>query len=88
MSLAFKKYKRIFRRNLQPLFAVLVARRRSLDKTNWTRLVDETLQHVMANPVEYLGSDLPHEPLMRDVLDEIRDEFLKESNTMLHVPRH
>ncbi|HEX6889105.1 MAG TPA: hypothetical protein VF141_00375 [Chryseolinea sp.] len=88
MSFAFKKYKRIFRRNLQPLFAVLAARRRSMDNVTWTRLVDETLRHVMANPVEYLGRDLPHQQLIRDVLDEIRLEFIKESNTMLSVPQH
>jgi hypothetical protein len=88
MGIAFKKYKRIFRRNLQPLFAVLVARRRSMDKAAWTRLVDETLRHVIDNPVEYVGSDLPHQQLTRDVLDEIRTEFLKESYTLLDVPRH
>jgi len=88
MGIAFKKYKRIFRRNLQPLFAVLVARRRSTDKKTWTLLVNETLQHVIDNPVEYVGSDLPHQQLIRDVLDEIRTEFLKESHTLLDVPRH
>ena len=88
MGIAFKKYKRIFRRNLQPLFAVLVARRRSMDKKTWTMLVDETLRHVIDNPAEYVGSDLPHQQLIRDVLDEIRTEFLKESYTLLDVPRH
>ena len=88
MGIAFKKYKRIFRRNLQPLFAVLVARRRSMDKGAWTMLVNETLRHVIANPVEYVGSDLPHQQLTQDVLDEIRQEFLKESYTLLEVPRH
>jgi hypothetical protein len=88
MGIAFKKYKRIFRRNLQPLFAVLVARRRSMDKGTWTMLVDETLRHVIDNPVEYVGSDLPHQQLIRDVLDEIRAEFLKESSTLLDVPQH
>jgi hypothetical protein len=88
MSVAFKKYKRIFRRNLQPLFAVLVARRRSTDKVSWTQLVDETLRHVIDNPEEYLGCDLPNRQLMRDVIDEIRSDFLKESYTLLDVPRH
>ena len=88
MSIAFKKYKRIFRRNLQPLFAVLVARRRSMDKITWTKLVDETLQHVVDNPLEYIGNDLPNHQLTRDVIEEIRNEFLKESYTLLDVPRH
>ena len=59
-----------------------------MDKMTWTMLVDETLRHVMANPVEYVGNDLPHQQLIRDVLDELRNEFLKESNTMLELPRH
>jgi len=88
MGIAFKKYKRIFRRNLQPLFAVLVVRRRSMDKVTWTLLVNETLRHVIDNPVEYIGSDLPNPQLISDVLDEIRIEFLKESHTLLDVPRH
>ena len=88
MGIAFKKYKRIFRRNLQPLFAVLAARRRSMDKATWTLLVDETLRHVIDNPVEYVGTDLPHQQLIRDVIDEIRTEFLKESHTLLDVPPH
>jgi len=88
MSLAFKKYKGIFRRNLQPIFAVLVARRRKMKAQAWKRLVDETLQHVVDNPTEYVGSDLPENQLMIDILNEIRDEFLKESETILAVPRH
>jgi hypothetical protein len=88
MGIAFKKYKRIFRRNLQPLFAVLVARRRSMDTVTWETLVDETLRHVKDNPVEYVGTDLPNQQLIRDVLEEIRYEFIKESHTLLEVPRH
>ena len=88
MGLAFKKYKRIFRRNLQPLFAVLVSRRRSMDKASWTILVEETLNHVVENPVEYVGSDLPHHQLLIDVLDEIRSDFLKESYSLLEIPKN
>jgi hypothetical protein len=88
MSFAFKKYKRIFRRNLQPIFAVLVVRRREVEMSAWKKLVDETLQHVIDNPIEYLGNDLPDNQLMLDILNEIRNDFLKESYTLLAVPRH
>jgi hypothetical protein len=88
MSSAFKKYKRIFRRNLQPIFAVLVVRRREVNMSAWKKLVDETLQHVIDNPTEYIGNDLPDKQLMFDILNELRDEFLKETYTLLAVPRH
>jgi hypothetical protein len=88
MSFAFKKYKRIFRRNLQPIFAVLVVRRREVEMSAWKKLVDETLKHVIDNPIEYLGNDLPDNQLMLDILNEIRNDFLKESYTLLAVPRH
>lgn len=88
MSIQFKKYKRIFRRNLQPILAVLVARRHSMEFSSWTDMVSQTLDHAVNNPVEYLGDDLPDSSLMRDILDEIRDEFLKEISTFSAVPRH
>ena len=88
MSFAFKKYKGIFRRNLQPIFAVLVARRRKMKAHAWKRLVDETMKHVHDNPTEYIGNDLPEKQLMVEILDEIHKEFLKESETIMAVPRH
>ena len=59
-----------------------------MDKAAWTSLVEETLQHVVENPVEYVGSDLPHHQLFIDVIDEIRLDFLKESYALLDVPGH
>ena len=88
MSIRFKKYKRIFRRNLQPVFAVLLARRQAMDFVSWNKSVDQTLQHVINNPVEYLGNDPPEKQLMSDILEEIETEFLKEVATFDAVPKH
>lgn len=88
MSIQFKKYKRIFRRNLQPVLAVLVARRHDMEFPSWTDLVDQTLRHALNNPTEYLGDDLPNTSLMVDILDEIRNEFLKEISAFSAVPKH
>lgn len=88
MSVAFKKYKRIFRRNLQPVFAMLAARRREIGIADWKVVVDQTLQHVIDNPAEYIGNDLPGKELMIDILHEIKSEFLKESFTLMSVPEH
>ena len=88
MSILFKKYKRIFRRHLQPVFAVLVARRKTMSVEAWTTLVDGTLDHVAANPIEYLGDDLPAKPLLQDILQEVRTEFVREMAVFSAVPDH
>ena len=88
MSVQFKKYKSIFRRSLRPVLAVLVARRHAMSQASWEASVDETLRHVVNNPIEYLGSDLPDERLVTDVLGEIRLEFLREMTAFNAVPRH
>ena len=78
MSVQFKYYKRVFRKNLQPIFAVLVAKRKHLHPESWEELVKSTLEKIHNNPVEYLGKDLPHDSLMMDILGEIQVEFFKE----------
>lgn len=78
MSILFKRYKRIFRRNLQPVFAVLVAKRVHTAEVSWEEEVRHTLSRIGNNPVEYLGQDLPQEPLLHTILEEIEYEFLKE----------
>jgi hypothetical protein len=78
MGVLFKRYKTKFRYALKPLFAMLVARQRSLDKVDWMDLVKRTGSAVQSNPLEFLGDDLPEANLLRDVLDEIFHEFLKE----------
>jgi hypothetical protein len=70
------------------VFALLVARRHAMSRSSWEASVDETLRHVVNNPVEYLGNDLPDELLVTDVVDEIRQEFLKEMTAFNAVPRH
>ncbi len=88
MSIQFKKYKRIFRRNLQPLLAVLAARRRSTPTVAWMAMVNKTMRHIINNPVEYLGEDLPPRRLIVDILDEVQTEFIKEMAAFGAVPRH
>lgn len=44
----------------------------------WEDHVDHTLSCIENNPVEYLGEDLPGPRLLKDVLAEIRSEFLKD----------
>jgi hypothetical protein len=78
MSILFKRYKRIFRRNLQPVFAVLVAKRYRTPATCWEEEVKGTMHRIGQNPTEYLGQDLPPESLLLTILEEMEQEFLKE----------
>lgn len=87
MSILFKRYKRIFRRNLQPVFALLVAKRDSSSPVFWEEEVKRTLSRVGENPVEYLGEDLPQQSLLLTILEEIENEFLKEMRRARNVNR-
>jgi hypothetical protein len=78
MGLLFKRYKTKFRYTLKPVFVMLVAKGKELDKEQWLRLVNKSKESISANPEEYLGVDLPDVSLLKDILDEIFHEFLKE----------
>jgi hypothetical protein len=78
MGVLFKRFKTKFRYSLKPLFAMLVAKQRLINKKEWTALVNKVHESVCRNPSEFLGADLPEPNLLRDVLDEIFQEFLKE----------
>jgi hypothetical protein len=81
VSITFTQYKRIFRNNLRPVFAMLQSKRNKLSDLEWELLVRKTIRDVNLNPVEYLGQDLPSNTLVADVLAEIEVEFLKDVRT-------
>lgn len=81
MSVAFVRYKRKFRNDLRPVFAMLQARKNQMPDVEWQLMVKKTFHNVILNPIEYLGNDLPPKMLMSDVLAEIESEFLKEVRT-------
>jgi hypothetical protein len=80
MGLLFKRFKTKFRYALKPVFVMLVDRQKGTDRKEWTMLVNKMRQSIHANPQEFLGVDLPDPNLLRDVLDEIFQEFMKERN--------
>ena len=81
MSVAFVRYKRKFRNNLRPVFAMLQAKKGKMPDVEWVLLVKRTIHNVNLNPTEYLGHDLPTHTLIADVLSAIEDEFLKDVKT-------
>jgi hypothetical protein len=78
MSLRFKKYKATFRYFLRPVFAMLAAKRKSLQAAEWVALVQQVRVGVERNASEFLGHDLPEKNLLCDILDEIFQDFMKE----------
>jgi hypothetical protein len=81
MSSMFIRYKRKFRNDLRPVFAMLQVKKNNMTDPEWELVVKRTFQNVNINPAEYLGNDLPGEGLTSDVLAEIEQEFLKEIRT-------
>jgi hypothetical protein len=78
MGIRFKRYKSKFRFALKPFFVMISDKRKDMSESEWRELIRQTQISVLTNPVDFLGDDLPDPNLMRDVLDEIFAEFLKE----------
>jgi hypothetical protein len=78
MGILFKRYKARFRFALKPFFVMINDKRKDMPYDQWKEFIDQTRNSVLANPVDFLGDDLPEKSLMRDVLDDLFDEFLKE----------
>lgn len=53
-------------------------RRKDMPNDQWMEFIEQTRNSVLSNPIEFLGDDLPDESLMRDVLDDIFDEYFRE----------
>jgi len=81
MGAAFKFYKRRFRNSLQPLFVMLIAKKASMDREQWFESVKNTMVRVTTNPGEFLGSDIPDNSLIRDIIEDLFSEFLKEKGS-------
>jgi hypothetical protein len=78
MSQRFKKYKSTFRYHLRPVFAMLAAKRKSVQAAEWVAMGQRMRQAVEQNAAEFLGDDLPERNLLCDILDEIFYDFMKE----------
>ncbi len=53
-------------------------KRKDMPYDQWMDFIEQTRSSILGNPIDFLGYDLPEKSLMRDVLDDIFDEFLKE----------
>jgi|GEM_PF-2747814 hypothetical protein len=78
MGVLFRKYKGRFRFALKPYFVMMNARYATMRYDQWLAYVAGIHDRVIVNPVEFLGADLPEANLLRDVVDDVFEEFLRE----------
>lgn len=78
MGALFKRYKFRFRFALKPFFVMISDKYKEVPDAELTKKIALTTERILANPVEYLGNDLPDPSLLKDVLDEVFDDFVKE----------
>jgi hypothetical protein len=67
---------RTFRKDLEPIFEMLEQKEKTLSKTNWQALVNETKDRVIAAPEQYLSLHQTKIPslLITRVVDSIFEE--------------
>jgi hypothetical protein len=76
MGTEFKHYKRKFRNSLEPLFVMLQDKKRRMEKEEWLSFVNKTMHSVLNNPVEFLGTELPEEEMVKDLVQELFVQFV------------
>jgi len=57
---------------------MLAAKRKALQAGEWVAMVQQVRKGVERNAPEFLGRDLPERNLLRDILDELFHDFMKE----------
>ena len=81
MGMMFKFYKRKFRNCLEPVFVMLIDRKKHLTIEAWDDLVLKITISILKSPEEYLGNDLPAHTMMCDVVYELFEQFMKEKGS-------
>lgn len=71
-----KHYKRIFKNALEPIIVMLRDRRSTMTILSWNKFVQQTRAHIIENPVEFIGDDLPNKNLLVEIVEIIFNEFL------------
>jgi hypothetical protein len=81
MEEGFKTYKRKFRNSLEPVMVMLIHRKSKISFDQWNDLVTRTKASIINNPVEFLGSGLPDQNSVKDIIEILFDEFLLQTST-------
>lgn len=76
-----KSYKRKFNNSLEPIKVMLAHHKHTLPTREWLRLVKRTQTGVLEYPDQYLGKNLPGEPIMTGLVNEIFDDFLQQQHS-------
>jgi hypothetical protein len=62
---------------------MLIAKKAGMDNAEWRAYVINTMSRVITNPSEFLGSDIPDNSLIRDIIEDLFGEFLKAQGKSL-----
>jgi len=72
------KFKYSFRIALKPLLDLFDHKKRTLDTDQWIGFVNSTKSSIILNPEQYIERDLPAEFIIKDLVEEIFADYLKE----------
>jgi hypothetical protein len=80
-----KLYKRKFNHALEPIKVMLVRQQAMRNKKDWVAFVERTRLSVIEHPYQYLGTTLPDQVIINDLVNLIFDEFLTAIEPRMRV---
>ena len=67
-----------FNKSLEPIKVMLVNRRQTLSSPEWLRFVEHTKTSIIHNPDQYLGSEIPPQEMLVEIIERIFSDFLHD----------
>jgi hypothetical protein len=78
MDAAIRYHKRKFKNALEPMLVMLLNNRETMSDDSWVAHVQDIQTHVVNNPVEFLGRNLPPPATINEVVALIFNQFVSE----------
>lgn len=78
MDARAKKYKRKLDSELRHVKLILTKERSQLPVKEWLELVDETKHSILSKPEEYFSFELPPQPVLVSVIEQVFLGFLED----------
>ncbi|HET6539559.1 MAG TPA: hypothetical protein VFG46_03690 [Chryseolinea sp.] len=78
MDATIRFYKRKFKNALEPMLVMLLNHKDTMSDDSWVTHVQDIQTHVMNNPVEFLGRNLPPATTVKEIVALIFKQFVRE----------
>lgn len=72
-----------FRSTLQPFIDLMDYKKSKLSEEGWLRFVESIKESIIRNPEQFLGKELPRKEVIKDLVQEIFDEYLLEREALV-----